>query len=166
MMRAVTEPQVSENKFGRSRCPSKRGARQEGAFHIVCMCVCVREGGASHVSGEEADTVLPGSLCGGAAAAGRCVRVCTLYPPWSVVGRFRDRLSGLPPPSPASLYRAYLANSTINGTRVRRVLRVGSVEPVSRAARAVLQDYCKTVLVVQTDMVVQTDTLPSAAFGV
>lgn len=76
MMRAVTEPQVSENKFGRSRCPSKRGARQEGAFHIVCMCVCVREGGASHVSGEEADTVLPGSLCGGAAAAGRCVTVC------------------------------------------------------------------------------------------
>ena len=163
MMRAVTEPQVSENKFGRSRCPSKRGARQEGAFHIVCMCVCVREGGASHVSGEEADTVLPGSLCGGAAAAGRCVRVCTLYPPWSVVGRFRDRLSGLPPPSPASLYRAYLANSTTNGTRVRRVLRVGVA---CRAPRAVLQDYCKTVLVVQTDMVVQTDTLPSAAFGV
>ena len=79
MMRAVTEPQVSENKFGRSRCPSKRGARQEGAFHIVCMCVCVREGGASHVSGEEADTVLPGSLCGGAAAAGRCVTV-GVYP--------------------------------------------------------------------------------------
>ena len=85
MMRAVTEPQVSENKFGRSRCPSKRGARQEGAFHIVCMCVCVREGGASHVSGEEADTVLPGSLCGGAAAAGRCVRVgvpCTRRGAW------------------------------------------------------------------------------------
>ena len=128
-------------------------------MHIVCMCVCVREGGASHVSGEEADTVLPGSLCGGAAAAGRCVRVCTLYPPWSVVGRFRDRLSGLPPPSPASLYRAYLANSTTNGIRVRRVLRRG--RGVARRA-----PYCKTVLVVQTDMVVQTDTLPSAAFGV
>ena len=48
---------------------------------------------------------------------------------------------------------------------MRRVLRVGvACAPV--APRAVLQDYCKTVLVVQTDMVVQTDTLPSAAFGV
>ena len=43
-----------------------------------------------------------------------------------------------------------------------------AVSSLSRAARRtpVLQDYCKTVLVVQTDMVVQTDTLPSAAFGV
>ena len=110
-----------------------RGEAGRCLSHCVYVCVCVREGGASHVSGEEADTVLPGSLCGGAAAAGRCVRVCTLYPPWSVVGRFQDRLSGLPPPSPASLYRAYLANSTTNGTRVRRVLRVG--RRLSRAAR-------------------------------
>ena len=41
-----------------------------------------------------------------------------------------------------------------------------AVSSLCRAPRAVLQDYCKTVLVVQTDMVVQTDTLPSAAFGV
>ena len=43
---------------------------------------------------------------------------------------------------------------------------VSPVRGPRRAPRAVLQDYCKTVLVVQTDMVVQTDTLPSAAFGV